>query len=48
METKNQGTDHQMANVRETGDGGVDRCAFAYVLNIAHHATHAAVSVRER
>ncbi|KAJ7384922.1 hypothetical protein OS493_018609 [Desmophyllum pertusum] len=23
-ETKNQGTDHQVANIRETGDGGVD------------------------
>ena len=26
METKNQGTDQQVSNVRETGDGGVDRC----------------------
>ena len=39
METKNQGTDHQVANIRETGDGGVDRCVFTPVLNYAvYHA----------
>ena len=27
VETKDQGTDHQLAaDIRETGDGGVDRC----------------------
>jgi len=47
VETKNQGTDHQVANVRETGDGGIDRCVFAYVLNSVHHATYPAVTIRE-
>lgn len=42
VETKNQGTDHQVANVRETGDGGVDRCVFTYVLNFVHRATYPA------
>ena len=39
VETNSQGTDQEMAeHVRETGDGGVDRCLNQYIAVNLHHS----------